>query len=729
DNIYLGDRNGVRTPMQWSADRNGGFSRTNPQRLYLPVITDPEYHYESVNVEAQENNPSSLLWWMRRLIGLRKRYRAFGRGGIRFLAPANRKVLAFVREHEDERILVIVNLSRFTQFVDLDLAEFEGQAMIELFGQTQFPEITQRPYFLTLGPHTFHWFELRSEEALRDSAHVDPLAVRETELGVPSGDWRAILRGRESARLEALLPRYMRTTRWFRGKARPIRGAHIDDVIPIPGDGDQAVFVLATIDFLDGERDTYVLPLAYAPPGRAKALAESAPRALVARLRLRGEDEPGALYDALYEDAVASALLEALASRRVLQGERGAIEATSLDGIVSAEEMSYLGPRVLGAEQSNTSVAYGSRWVLKLFRRLEDGVSLELELGRHLTRIGFEGAPAVGGALEYRREGEPRTLGVLNRYVENEGDAWTFTIDELGGFLERALASPVSAPAVDVTTRGLLDHAALEPPDEVEQRVGAYLDLARSLGRRTAELHVALAAETEDASFVPEPFNPFYRRSLYQSMRNQTGQVLQTLSTHLDALPDGVRAEARALVGAEERLLARFRRLVDDRPEARRIRTHGDYHLGQVLYTGKDFIITDFEGEPARPLSERRIKRSALRDVAGMLRSFDYAAYTAGLEAERSGLVGEDGRALLEPWLKFWYAWVGGAFLRGYLEHANGGFVPSDSHSLEILLDAYLLEKALYEVGYELNNRPDWIEIPIRAVLEMLRDGAVDERF
>ncbi|MGH7477404.1 MAG: maltose alpha-D-glucosyltransferase [Longimicrobiales bacterium] len=719
DNIYLGDRNGVRTPMQWSSDRNAGFSRCNPQRLYLPVIVDPEYHYESVNVEAHENNPSSLLWWMRRLISLRKKYRAFGRGTIRFLSPANRKVLAYVREYEGERVMVVVNLSRFAQYVELDLADFEGMVPVELFGQTEFPMVARRPYILTLGPHAFHWFALEPEQARRHPTAVDTEALRTLRIPVPGDDWTGIFEGKARQRLEAILPGYMRAQRWFRGKARAARDATITDVVPLDG-GAQLVFV--QVSFIEGDSDLYVLPLGYAPPADAELLFENNPQAVIVQLEL-GETKPGVLFDAVGDAGVARAFLQTVIGKRSPRGERGKITGVANQRAKLLEPPQVDGTRasVLRAEQSNTSISYDDRWLLKLFRRVEDGVSLDLELGRYLTEHDFPHAAAVLGALEYSTDkGVPRTVAVLNEFVENEGDAWKYTLDELSGFVERALASPSPAPEVDTSTRGVLRLAEAVPPPETGELIGSYLESARLLGCRTAELHRTLA-NPDHPDFAPEPFNTFYRRSLYQSMRNLTGKVLQEVSASRGSLPPDVAVTLEHIASSEEQLLSRFRRIVDERAEATRIRTHGDYHLGQVLFTGKDFVITDFEGEPARPLSERRLKRSPLRDVAGMLRSFHYAAFTARIDAERSGVLQSAAAEQLEPWVRFWYAWVAAVFLREYVACGHGEiFVPRNPRHVEVLLDAYLLEKVVYEIGYELNNRPAWIVVPVHALSEML---------
>jgi maltose alpha-D-glucosyltransferase/alpha-amylase len=377
-------------------------------------------------------------------------------------------------------------------------------------------------------------------------------------------------------------------------------------------------------------------------------------------------------------------------------------------------------PSVLSAEQSNTSVAFGDRLLLKLFRRVDEGQNPDLEMGLFLTEKGFPNIPRVAGALEYvRGHRGPMTVGIVQEYVPNEGDAWQYTLDSLNGYLEDAMAKQpeVNEPQLLLGT-SLADLAAMPPPQLALEMFGTYLESARLLGRRTADLHLALASETEDSTFAPEPFTAQYQRSMYQSTRSLALELFRLLRDKQRQVPQAIQ-----LLDLEESVVERFRRLLGTKIEAQRIRVHGDYHLGQVLYTGKDFVIIDFEGEPARPLSDRRIKRSPLRDVAGMVRSFHYAAYTALFG--RSGASPQENPSFLEAWILFWYQWVASGFLRAYLDAAGeGSFLPKTRRENEVLLDALLLEKAIYELRYELNNRPDWVKIPIAGILQLLETGS-----
>jgi maltose alpha-D-glucosyltransferase/alpha-amylase len=708
DNFYLGDRNGVRTPMQWSADKNAGFSRCNPQRLYLPVIVDPGYHYETVNVEAQEANPHSLLWWMRRVIALRKRHPAFGRGTIEFLAPDNHRVLAFLRRHQDasgeETILVVANLSRFVQHAELDLATLAGVTPVELFGRSRFPRITAAPYPLTLGPHSFYWFSL-SAEAARSSMPAGEAAPEIATVAV-RGPWESVLAGVGRDDLESALAAVLPSRRWFSGEGRTLRGVTIDDVIALEG---TARLLLLTADFMDADPETWTLSVAFAPA----APDLPSPEQVLVRLESDVPEGRGALYELLNEAGYSRALLAAIERGARFRGGRFELAVVAAPGFAALRGEEGFEPGLV-----------------KIFRRLEPGVNPDLEIGRFLTeKTTFRHTPRVAGWLEIRPRGpgETYTLGVLRELVPNEGDAWSYTQDALGRYYERAVTGwgrgergPAPVPA-----EPLVELAGREPEPDDFERLGTYLPTVRLLGERTAELHIALASVREERDFAPEPFSELYQRSLYDSMRTQAKRAFRLLRRRLEELPPAARESAGRVLAEEDRAVERFRRLVGARLAAERIRCHGDYHLRRVLYTGRDFVIQDFEGEPSRSLSERRLKRSPLRDVAGMLRSFHYAAYAKLSEEAAAGVATAEALGELESWARYWERWVAAAFLRAYLERARGAsLLPAAPGELATLLDAYLLEKALYELTDELNNfsegRPDRVGIPLSGILQIL---------
>ena len=724
DNIYLGDRNGVRTPMQWTGDRNAGFSRANPQKLFLPVITDPEYHYEMVNVENQQANQHSLLWWTKRLIALRKRHQAFGRGSLEFLQPENRKVLCFVRRHGDETILVVANMSRFVQGVELDLAAFKGCMPVELFGQVEFPAVSDAPYFITLGPHSFYWFALVPQRVEGVLPELGSGELGEPPLLEISADsWDALLYDGRQRQLERVLPDYLRPRRWFGAKARKIKSVSIGDLSVLPFGGSIAYLTMVGVQYTEGSAETYMLPLAYAEGDQMRQLLADARHTVIARLRVSQGREPGVLYDPLSDRDFARALLDLILSRRRLRGEAGGElsghPTRALRAILATTES--LEPQLMRGEQSNSSVQFGGRLIMKLFRKVDSGMNPDLELSRFLSEEqGFANTPPLAGAIEYERPGEPpMTLALLQGFVPNDGNARSYALDVLGRYFDAALERDHEAPASANTIAALLD-APAELPAGDGDLVAGYLESARLLGKRTAELHLALA-EGRTPAFAPEPFSLLYQRSLYQSMRAQASQTFQGLRKLLPGLPDGVRDEAAQVLALEDELLRRFQRVSSAKIETVRTRTHGDYHLEQVLYTGKDYMIIDFEGEPVRPISERRIKRSPLRDVAGMLRSYQYAAYGALFARLDATTVAPEAAARLRHWADFWAFWVSAAFLRSYCETAAGAaFIPAARGDLETLLEVFVLEKVVYEISYEMNNRPTWLSIPLSGVLRQV---------
>jgi maltose alpha-D-glucosyltransferase/alpha-amylase len=505
-----------------------------------------------------------------------------------------------------------------------------------------------------------------------------------------------------------------------------MKSVRLLEAISVPFDEMEAFVTLVQVEYAEGDPDIYVLPLTAAFGETATRMREGFPHPLLANLQMHernGDAEAaGILYDALYEKGFNTLLLDLVVRHRRLKGASGAIIASPTHALRRPQNLADgpLDPAVMKAEQSNTSVVYGGQLILKLFRRLDAGVNPDLEIGRFLTeKMAFANIPPVMGAIQYRhKKAEWLTLAILQAFVPNVGDAWRYTLDTLSHYFERALATrEAQIPSLEQKPlAALLDE---DIPVLARELIGSYLESARLLGQRTAELHIALASAPGDPDFAPESFSTLYQRSLYQSMQSQTSQVFQLLRDRLKKLPDGVREEAQKVLELEPEVRRRLRSILQRKINTMRIRVHGDYHLGQVLYTGRDFIVIDFEGEPARPLSERRIKRSPLRDVAGMLRSFHYAAY-AGLFGQVSGIRPED-FASLEPWARFWYVWVSATFLKAYFVGGKEAlFLPKDPQELQILFEAYLLEKVIYELGYELNNRPDWIRVPLQGILQLL---------
>jgi maltose alpha-D-glucosyltransferase/alpha-amylase len=719
DNIYLGDRNGVRTPMQWTGDRNGGFSRADPARLYAPPIMDPVYGHQALNVEAQERAPFSLLNWMKRMIGLRKQSRVFGRGTIEFLPAQNRKILAYVRRYQDEIVLCVANLARSVQPVELDLSRFKGLIPVEMLGLTEFPKIGDAPYFLTLSPYSFYWFRLQQSPAAL-TARVVP----ETATDVPHAPallvgaaWETLLDGNVRTLIERdlLLP-FLQRQRWFGGKARRTRGAGFVDW-GLLRRGPQPLFVtIVQVDFEDGGREHYSLPLTVCVNADAAGLEDRSPHAILANVT---GARKGLLFDAWLDDRFARALFEALEREEQMSTKRGGVRAAKMAAFAgirgAAGEDAHIGR--MSTEQSNTSIVYGRWLILKLFRRIEPGINPDFEICRQLTvRAGFPRVPVVAGVFEYAGPGgEPATLAMAQQFVESQADGWSHALDEVARFYEDVHGD--AAPSVDpAPTYSTL--IAGNPPERIARAMGPYLVTAATLGRRTAEMHLALASDSSNPAFAPEPFTRedleiFTARSVAQAQK-----ALQTLNASGLELPVDVKAGVAWLLESRDALVARIRSASHLRFVASKIRIHGDYHLGQVLWSEGDFYILDFEGEPARPIEQRRLKQSPLKDVAGMVRSFGYAAY-AGLFAHTVPRRSEFDR--LEPWARVWQRAASSSFLRAYFATAAGAlFVPADESPRDALLELFVLDKALYELNYELNNRPDWVQIPLRGIFDLL---------
>ncbi|MBT9329496.1 maltose alpha-D-glucosyltransferase [Paracidobacterium acidisoli] len=713
DNIYLGDRNGVRTPMQWTADRNGGFSRSNPARLYSPLIMDPVWGYEAINVEAQQSDPSSLLNWMRNMIALRKLFQVFGRGSLRFLNPSNRKILAYARQLDGEQVLCVANLSRFAQPVQLDLAEFDGMVPVEMLGYVEFPAITKQPYPLTLAPYGFLWLELQPSREAPDL----PAKTQDDHTFQVAGetDWESILTGDGVRRLENVLPEFLLRQRWFGGKSRTIRRTAVNDWAPF--DEQRSALICISVDYDTGEADNYLMLLSMSFGPDAESIRSSPNQVLASVETMR---DTGVLHDALQRRSSCTALLELLKSGGRIVTHAGVIEGSPDKKLAElCRDAGELPPRIAGAEQSNSSVLFDDRLIMKLFRRQQPGPNPDTEIGRFLAeRSTFTNIAPFCGSIEYQPKGsEASTLAMLQGLVANEGDGWQWTLEELERYYEGCASSVFQAGARSGPAIRLGELTGWTVPPEVHEHAGLYLEAAGTLGRRTAELHQALAGSTDDPAFAPEPLTPEDLFRLRETAAARAVQALDALKANLATLPDDVVETAGLALGRRKLLLGHFRKNLQVADGGKRTRVHGDYHLGQVLRVKSDFVILDFEGEPARSLAERRAKHSPLKDVAGMLRSFSYAAYAALIKYTTRRP--EDFHQL-EPWARLWEISISAEFLRGYRQVPDHAAVcPQSAEDFDVLLETYLMDKALYELEYELNNRPAWIHIPLAGILSL----------
>lgn len=707
DNFYLGDRDGVRTPMQWSPDRNAGFSQANPHKLYLPVILDPEYHYESVNVEMQRGNTSSLLWFMKRIITMRKRFRAFSRGDMRFINVENPKVLAFTRRYEDETLLIIVNLSKFSQAAEVNLEEYRGYQPTEVFSKNKFPSIREgHPYFFTLSPHTFHWFMLEKPAADTGINAELPLLQVNT--------WEALLTPELIAAIENnLLPRYLPKTSWFESNKRTVYHISLIHRELLPVKDQLILLLLAEVQYESGLPELYQLPFAFVKEEAARKLGESCPQAIVARINIGGEE--GILCDALYTSSFQQALFAGIRegqpfplgkSRLIFYGNEHIKHPT--------HEGENIRSRIHATEKGYTSIAYNNLFLLKMYRKLDPATNPDLEVTRYLSETAqFPHVPRYIGTVEWQTEKDSFVLGMMESLIENHGDGYSFMLERIDNFIERILARDRTALDPCGRKGHYADPVSFEElPEEEKELLGTTAsEQARLLGLRTAELHIALASARSLKDFKPEEYSLHYQRSLFSSMQSLVREAFGSKKTHLKDLPESLRQETENILARKEEVLSRLKRIYAKKLDVIKIRIHGDYHLGKVLFTGKDMMIHDFSGDPTRSFSERRLKRSPVRDVAGMIRSFHYVAHEGFLSTNQ---IPKEEVGSLMPFAEYWAHYMSSFFIRAYLEGVKGTFlVPKEKEDLKVMLDTFLLEKAIYDLSYELNNRPEKVPVPV----------------
>lgn len=720
DNYYLGDRNGVRTPMQWSPDRNAGFSKANPQKLYLPIIIEPEYHYEAVNIENQDKNLSSPLWWIKRVIAMRKKNKAFSRGNLEILVSSNPKILTFIRCYQEEIILVVINLSRFSNVVELDLSKYESFIPQEVFSRNDFPTIGKGPYTLALGPYCHYWLLLKSRKEgvnLVNENYIPQYNVQ--------GDWENILRSENIEILEQdILPVYLKKERWFGSKSKIIRKVKIVEDAVLNNNGSGFHLLLLEVSYNEGIPETYFLPLAYCLKENSATITQKFSNSIIAELII--DDITGVLYDGIYDYKFHKAVFVPLSSRKKIKGSAGSFSgfpSKRLKKIFDKNELS-ISSQPLNADQSNSSVIYdinGQKLMLKFYRRLDVGVNPELEILQNLNQnTNFKNIPLFLGTIQYeRKNGALCTVALLEGFIEGAVDAWNYVSDITRSYFEHILSKKHDLKDVLIQEVSYADFDISKiPPIMRELLGGAFLEMVSLLGKRTAELHLALASLNNIEEFAPENFSLLYQKSVYKSMQGLTSKTMQLLRKKIGNIPPFGKKEAEFILQSEKDIFNCLQKILYKKISSTKIRIHGDYHLGQVLFTGKDFEIIDFEGEPTRSLSERRLKRSPFRDVAGMLRSFHYAAY-AGLFLYTS--MRKEDASLLESWIAPWDKYVSGVFLQAYLSAVgNADFIPKNKDEINILLQAFLLEKAVYELEYELNNRPDWVVIPLKGIASIL---------
>ncbi|MFG1208944.1 maltose alpha-D-glucosyltransferase [Xanthobacter flavus] len=690
DNIFLGDRDGVRTPMQWSPDRNGGFSKADPASLVLPPIQDPLYGFQAINVEAQSRDTHSLLNWTRKLLSVRRAHPAFGRGTLRFLYPKNRKVFAYLREHQGETLLCVANLSRSPQAVELDLSEFSGRIPLELLGSSPFPPTGQLTYLLTLPPYGFYWFLLATDAQSPDWHTPAPEAMPEYLTFVLKGAPEEMITAAHRKSFEAdVLPAYLPKRRWFAGKGDALQSARVAMTARL-GKKRERAFVMVETKRASGT-DLYQLPVGISWDDEA---GQSLPQQL-ALSRVRRGRRTGYLTDAFALPEFAADVMDLIARDGEVASSQGRIVFRKTPAFESAPLTEGAPVRFLSAEQSNSSLIYGDKAVLKLFRRITPGIHPEAEMSRALTERGFANTATLLGEIVHEPDGgAPQVLAVLQAYVAGEGDAWTFTLS----FLQRAADE--------------VGHEDIQQDD----LIAPYLRFAEHLGLRLGEMHRLLAAETDDPAFAPEPAG----RTALEAWRNRIGSrmdaALKGLAARLDTLAERDREKASFILDRRAAIGSYIERLIAAGEGARLHRIHGDFHLGQVLVAQGDAVIIDFEGEPALPVEARRAKDSGWRDVAGILRSLDYAVRARRRPSQAAG-DSNFGRLA-----DLFQARVPQTLLDAYRKGAGIDARGAEAERDDGLLRLFLLEKAAYEVTYEMDNRPDWLPIALGSLARLVAD-------
>lgn len=704
DNYYLGDRDGVRTPMQWSPDKNAGFSNADPQRLFLPVVIDHNYHYTTVNVENQERHPSSFLWWTRRVIAKRKQYKAFGKGNIRFVNTSNPKVLAFVRAFEDEAILVVVNLSRYSQHVELDLKDYAGSVPMEVFSRNDFPPVTAEPWSFSMQFKNYFWFELRKPGM--ESHGPDP---ESSPLYIETAQWSRMGPSLQSD-VRDLLKRYLIRSQWFRGDVRKLRDLNILDIILVPGKRIPAYLFLAQTDLIGGNKDLYLMPVSLAVNDRARELADRHPESVIASINL--DNEPAILFDGVFDAELMNSLFSLVQKRSKLKGLHGEVEGSSgrrLRQILEGDTV--LHPHVLASKRSNTSISLGDKCFLKIYRSPQEGENPDVEILKNLSRhTGFRNISPYVGRLDYRSPlVEGTSLALLADFIPNVGDAWEMAQTAIETYFDQMLADKDLLP-------GLVKGQAVA----MDEKIGEFfLEMIQLLGLRTAEMHLAMASVDQVKGFEPEGFSLLYQKSLYQSLRTLVRRSFSTIPALLPGFGEDIRKSLHEILSSEKEFLGYMQRTLENgKLPAMKTRLHGNFKLDKLLFTGKDFIITDFEGEVEHPISVRKIKHCALKDVASLLSSCHFAVFRGYLHRKEFLPVNEN---FLRPLAEHWYQRVSRAFLDGYLPAMEGkGLIPSDEDHIRDLLNIYMLEKAVEELRLFAQRQPDFLFIPVKA-LEKLR--------
>ncbi|MEC4717534.1 maltose alpha-D-glucosyltransferase [Noviherbaspirillum sp. CPCC 100848] len=709
DNIHLGDRDGVRTPMQWTSDRNGGFSRADPARLVLPPIMDPLYGFQAVNVEAQSADPYSMLNWMRRMLAVRKQHCAFSRGSLTMLYPANRRILAYLREHgkddHTETILCVANVSRSAQAVELDLSAYAGRVPLEMIGGSAFPPIGQLPYLLTLPPYGFYWFLLAAETKMPSWHTPAPEPLPELQTLVLRHAITELLEPPRRGTLEKdVLPAYLPKRRWYAAKQEALQSVRIALATRLPASQSRPNVMPSMLAELEtttaSGTERYLMPFGFI---REEEIVTALPQQL-ALARVRRGRNVGLLTDAFVLDSFAYVIIQLMREGTTIASDDGEVRFIPTDTLHAVDTSAEPAIRRLSAEQSNSSMIIEDKIVLKVIRHIAPGIHPEAEMGRYLTTLGFANMPAMlGEVTRHGADGTPFTMIILQQFIDNQGDAWQWTLDTLSRAMQQTTVPEAAAP--DMSTE------ISDPHEEL-------VSLATNLGRRLGEMHAALATPTDNPDFAPQPATEDDARAWAEGARRQLEAAFDVLRAQTSWSSEAEGRRVERLVGQRDALLGKLDALAAAGVGTLRTRIHGDFHLGQVLVAQGDVYIVDFEGEPAKPLHMRRDKMSPMRDVAGLIRSFDYAAAFAGRSGPTDLNEAEEVRK--QQIIRDYAPNSQAAFMQAYREAAYAGAFKASEEAERGLLQLFVLEKAAYEICYEAANRPTWVSVPVNGMAKIV---------
>ena len=697
DNFYLGDRDGVRTPMQWSRDRNAGFSTANPQQLYLPLILDPEYHYESVNAETQRLNTSSLLWFMKRIINMRKRYKAFGRGNLHVLNLENPKVFAFTRTYEEETLLVVVNLSKFPQPAEVDLSDYKGYTLIEVVSRNKFPKVKEDGYyFFTLAAYAFHWFALEKTK--------DDIQSASELLFLEISRWEEMQQLEIIEKLETgILPGYLPKTKWFNGLHKSLYALKISNHETISFSENPVFWILLDVVYQSGLPETYQLPLRFVTEKEAEKIRGVNPNAFLAIMEC--DKKKGFLCDAFFTSSMQQDLINHMVGQQEVSLRLGRMDFYGNDSLKEYwKESEEVRTRIHTSDELNTSITYDNRFLLRMYRKIDISINPDLEITRFLSeKTKFKYMPGFIGAIEWKYDQKAIVLGIMQTMIENHGNGYTYMQERVNNYIERIMARERSQLNPYEFIGTLVDPAGFDQlPERLQELIGTNAaGESRLLGKRTGQMHLALASGEDDA-FKPEPFSLHYQRSLYSHMQSLLREAFQNLARYQKKADGGLAKKAALILTQRDILQEEMKKIYAKKLNVIKIRIHGNYHLSQVLLTGKDLAIQDYGGNAAQSYSERRLKRAAFRDVASMVASI----YEVTLETFRNNdHISKESHAELFPFYSLWAHYISGIFINSWKETVKGsGLIPGDPEDLSMMLQNYLLLQILSKLSYDVHS-------------------------